>query len=60
MALNLLGSVAFGVAALAAFVLPTTGEVLNITLVNVGTFIGAICFLLGAYLLFPEMLLNEE
>lgn len=59
-ALNLLGSVSFGVAAVAAFVLPTTGEVLNITLVNGGTFVGAICFLLGAYLLMPEMLLKER
>jgi hypothetical protein len=42
--LNLLGSVAFGAAAIAAFVLPTTGEVLNIGIVNVGTALGGICF----------------
>jgi hypothetical protein len=42
--LNLLGSVAFGIAAVAAFVLPTTGEVWNIRWVNAGTALGGICF----------------
>ena len=32
---------------------PTTGEVWNIALVNFGTFVGAVCFLLGGYLLWP-------
>lgn len=53
-ALNLIGSVAFGVSAVAAYVLPTTGLPLNIALVNLGTFVGGICFLLGAILLLPE------
>ncbi len=39
--------------ALAAFTLPTTGEVLNIAIVNLGTFLGAVCFFVGAYLLLP-------
>jgi hypothetical protein len=39
--------------ALGAFILPTTGEVANITLVNLGTFAGAVCFFVGAYLLLP-------
>lgn len=51
--LNYVGSIAFMASALASFVLPTTGEVLNISLVNLGTFVGAICFLVGAYLLLP-------
>jgi hypothetical protein len=42
--LNLLGSLAFGAAAIAAFVLPTTGEVWNIGIVNAGTALGGICF----------------
>jgi hypothetical protein len=29
-------------------VLPTTGEPLNVAIVNAGTFAGAICFLVGA------------
>ncbi|WP_163543137.1 YrhK family protein [Occultella kanbiaonis] len=50
-ALNLVGSVAFGAAAIAARYLRTTDEPANVALVNLGTFVGAICFLLGAVLL---------
>lgn len=50
-ALNLLGSIAFGAAAVAARYLPTTGEPANVALVNLGTFAGAVCFLVGAVLL---------
>ncbi len=53
-ALNLLGSVAFGVSAVAAYVVPETGELLNEALSNLGTFVGALCFLSGALLLLPE------
>jgi hypothetical protein len=42
--LNMLGSIMFGVAAVAAFVLPTTGEPLNIRWVNAGTALGGVCF----------------
>ena len=52
-ALNYLGSIFFMASAIAAFTLPTTGEALNITVVNVGTFLGAVCFFVGAYLLLP-------
>lgn len=51
--LNYVGSVFFMASALAAFTLETTGEALNITIVNSGTFLGALCFLVGAYLLLP-------
>lgn len=50
-ALNLAGSVAFGLSAIGARYLTTTGEPANITLVNLGTFAGAVCFLVGAALL---------
>lgn len=50
-ALNLVGSVAFGAAAIAARYLGTTGDPANITLVNLATFVGAACFLGGAILL---------
>lgn len=50
-ALNLAGSVFFGAAAIGARYLTTTGEVANIVLVNLGTFAGALCFLVGAVLL---------
>ncbi len=50
-ALNLVGSLAFGAAAIAARYLPGTGEPANIALVNLGTFVGAVCFFVGAALL---------
>jgi hypothetical protein len=53
-ALNLLGSVAFGVAAIAAFVRPASGDLLDTRLANAGTSLGALCFLVGALLLLPE------
>lgn len=46
--LNLLGSVFFMAAALAAFVLPDTDDLLDATLANSGTFLGAICFFVAA------------
>ena len=51
---NMTGSVAFGISAVASYVVPDSGAVRNATLVNLGTFFGALCFLLGAYLLLPR------
>ena len=51
--LNYVGSVFFMASAIAAFTLTTTGEVVNIAIVNSGTFLGAICFLVGSYVLLP-------
>lgn len=51
--LNSAGSVFFMLAAMASFTLETTGEALNIRIVNTATFAGAVCFLVGAYLLLP-------
>ena len=59
-ALNLLGSIAFGVSAVASYVVPTTGLPRNIMLVNTGTFVGALCFLAGAVLLLPERTLSNS
>jgi len=52
--LNLTGSVAFGVSAVAGYISPSTGQIHNAELTNLGTFIGALCFLAGALLLMPE------
>lgn len=52
-ALNYLGSIFFMLAAISAFTLPTTGNVVNLALVNAGTFFGGVCFFLGGYLLLP-------
>jgi hypothetical protein len=52
-ALNYVGSIFFMASAIGSLTLPTTGEALNITLVNSGTFLGALCFLVGSYVLLP-------
>jgi len=52
-ALNLLGSVAFGVSAIASLVEPSTQEPVSAGISNVGTAIGGFCFLAGAVLLLP-------
>ncbi len=57
---NLVGSVAFGISAVAARVLTTTGEPANIALVNLGTFVGAVGFLVGALLLPVESAADGE
>lgn len=51
---NLAGSVAFGISALASFVVPSTGDVLDLAAVNAWTVIGALGFLAGAVMLLPE------
>lgn len=53
-AANMVGSIAFGVSAIAAYVIPESGELLSSALANLGTFVGALCFLGGALLLLPE------
>ncbi len=53
-ALNLTGSIAFGVSAVAAYIIPATGQIWHVELSNLGTFVGALCFLVGALLLLPE------
>jgi hypothetical protein len=53
-AVNLAGSVAFGVSAVAAYVEPGTTELLSAPLTNLGTLFGAVCFFVGALLLLLE------
>ena len=48
--LNLIGSVFFAISAIGAYVLPTTGDLLSLTWANLGTGLGAICFLVAALL----------
>ena len=55
---NMLGSFAFGVSAVYAVVLPTTADLLDAWAVNAWTLLGALCFLIGAYLLLPELRRN--
>jgi YrhK-like protein len=56
-ALNLAGSIAFGVSAIASYV-TSSGQLLSVALTNLGTFVGAICFLVAAVLLLPERTLE--
>jgi hypothetical protein len=56
-ALNLAGSIAFGVSAIASYV-TSSGQLLSLALTNLGTFVGALCFLAGAVLLLPERTLE--
>ncbi|MFB3048729.1 MAG: hypothetical protein ACE1Z9_01130 [Acidimicrobiia bacterium] len=54
-AINMVGSIAFGISAVAARIVPATGEVANATIANSFTFIGAVMFFVGALLLLPAM-----
>jgi hypothetical protein len=54
-AINMLGSIAFAISAVGAFVVPSTGELLSLPLVNIFTFIGAMLFFAGAALLIPAI-----
>jgi hypothetical protein len=53
-AVNLAGSVAFGVSAIASFVVPKTGNILDLGAANFATALGALGFLIGALLLLRE------
>ena len=58
-ALNLLGSIAFGASAIASLVEPSSGEPVSARIANAGTSVGGLCFLIGALLLMPEAA-NEQ
>ncbi len=49
--LNLVGSVAFGISAVAAYVIPDTNELVNASLATSMTLVGALCFLWAARIL---------
>jgi hypothetical protein len=51
--LNMIGSILFMASALASYILPSTGELINSQVSIVGTLLGAACFLVGAILMFP-------
>jgi len=48
---NLVGCIAFGISAIAAYVVPATGSALDLAAANAWTSFGALCFLVGAVLL---------
>jgi hypothetical protein len=53
--LNLLGSVAFMLAAVFSFVLPSSGDAEWLWGANFFTLLGAVCFLVASYLMIPEL-----
>ena len=50
---NMVGSILFMASAVASFVLPSTGGLIDSPVATGGTLFGAACFLIGAALLFP-------
>jgi hypothetical protein len=52
-AVNMLGSIAFGVAAVTSLIEPSTSEPVSAAISNAGTTAGALCFLAGALMLMP-------
>jgi YrhK-like protein len=48
---NFAGCILFGISAIAGYVVPKTGDVLDLAAANVTTSLGALCFLVGAVLL---------
>ena len=59
-AINLLGSVAFMASAMWAVAGPAAATPLDSWLVSMSTFVGAVCFLVGAYLLVPEIAVERS
>jgi hypothetical protein len=51
--LNLAGSIAFGIAAIAAFWAPSSGSIVDLAAANGFTALGGLCFFVGAILLLP-------
>jgi hypothetical protein len=58
--LNMAGSVFFGFSAVGAYVLPSTGDIFNLRWVNLGTFLGAVCFFLAAVLARRSLVYEER
>lgn len=56
--INMIGCVAFGLSALGAFVFKT-GAAANATVADLGTFLGALCFLAAALSLLPRQVLGR-
>ncbi len=52
-AVNLLGCIAFGVAAIASYVVPDHGSEIDLAAANLTTALGGLCFLIGSLLLLP-------
>ena len=52
--LNLVGSVFFGISAVACYIVPSTGDALDLAWSNFATVLGALCFLIASLMLLPR------
>ena len=52
--INLVGCVLFGISAIASYVVPSTGDALDLAAANWTTSLGALCFLIGAVMILPR------
>jgi hypothetical protein len=52
--INLGGCVAFGISAIAGYVVPSTGTAIDLAAANAWTSLGALCFLIGGLMLLPS------
>jgi hypothetical protein len=59
-AINLLGCVFFGISAVASYVVPSSGSVLDLAAVNWCTALGALCFFVGALTLLRKSTVLKE
>jgi len=59
-AVNLAGCVAFGISAVASYIVPSTGSALDLAGANAFTSLGALGFLIGAVLLLPESPASDD
>jgi YrhK-like protein len=53
-AVNLLGSLLFGISAIASVIVPSTGSMLDLAAANWTTSLGGLCFLIGALMVMPR------
>ena len=53
-AVNLAGCVLFGISAIASFIVPSSGSILDLAAANWTTALGALCFLIGSLMLLPR------
>ena len=53
-AVNLAGCVLFGISAIASFIVPSSGSILDLAAANWTTALGALCFFIGSLLLLPR------
>jgi hypothetical protein len=57
---NLAGCVLFGISAVASYIVPSSGSILDLAAANWTTALGALCFLAGSLMLLPHKHVLKE